>query len=87
MRELPRATEFRQSLAQELRRIRLRLGFSQEKLAGLCDLDRTYIGLLERAEKSPTIDTLVRVANALGEMPSDILARAEAALESRHDGR
>lgn len=83
MSRTPRATELRQALGKELRRARQSRGLSQEKLAGLSDLDRTYIGLLERAEKSPTVDTLLRVALALGETPSELLARAEAACESR----
>jgi len=83
MSRTPRVTELRQSLGKELRRARQSRGLSQEKLAGLSDLDRTYIGLLERAEKSPTVDTLLRVAFALGETPSELLARAEAACEGR----
>jgi transcriptional regulator with XRE-family HTH domain len=83
MSRTPRGAELRKSLGREIRKARQGRGLSQEKLAGLCDLDRTYIGLLERAEKSPTVDTLLRVALALGEMPSDLLARAEAASESR----
>ena len=38
---------------------------SQEKLAEKCNLHRTYIGAVERAEKNLTIKSLVKIANAL----------------------
>lgn len=42
------------------------VGLSQEKLAELADVHRNHIGLLERGLRSPTVDVLTRVANALG---------------------
>ena len=38
---------------------------SQEKLAIECGFDRTYIGTIERGEKSATINSIVRLANGL----------------------
>lgn len=45
--------------------LRRRLGFSQEKFAELCDMHRTYIGAIERGEKTPTITTLEKIAKGL----------------------
>jgi len=39
---------------------------SQEQLAGKANLDRTYIGGLERGERNATLKTLICVAEALG---------------------
>jgi transcriptional regulator with XRE-family HTH domain len=75
-------TKLRQALADTLRRARLNRKLSQEKIASLCGLHRTHISLLERGEKSPTVDTLERVANALGEKPSALLAVAEQAAKA-----
>jgi transcriptional regulator with XRE-family HTH domain len=51
--------------AQNLRARRGELGFSQEALADMCDLDRTTISLLERSKRSPRLDTIVALARAL----------------------
>jgi transcriptional regulator with XRE-family HTH domain len=55
----------REQLASNLRRCRREAGLSQERLAELCDLHRTEIGLLERGERSPRLDTLVTLARGL----------------------
>ena len=52
-------------IAQNIRRARQDLGISQEKLAELADVHRTYIGMLERAEKNVTILSLNKIAQAL----------------------
>ena len=48
-----------------LRRIRLREGLSQERLATLASLHRTEIGLLEKGERVPRIDRLLQLAGAM----------------------
>lgn len=52
---------------------RERANLSQESLALLASLHRTEIGLLERAGRTPRIDTLVRLAGALSIPPADLL--------------
>ena len=47
-----------------LRRLREGAGMSQEALAGSSGLDRTYISLLERNLRQPTLKTLVVIASA-----------------------
>lgn len=45
--------------------LRKKAGFSQEKFAFQCNIDRTYIGTIERGEKSPTLNTIHKIAQAL----------------------
>lgn len=47
---------------------RARLGLSQEELAGRAGVHRTYIGMIERAEKNITLENIEKIAKAL-EMP------------------
>ena len=50
---------------------------SQEKLAEYCDLDRTYISLLERGLRQPTITTIFKLAKALKISPSKMIEMVE----------
>lgn len=61
-----------------LKELRSEKGLSQEALATDCDLDRTYISLLERGQRQPTISTLFKIAKALKMTPSSIVKRLEA---------
>ena len=53
------------SFAKVLRRLRTEKGFSQESFGFKVDLHRTYISQLERGLKSPSLNTLQRICNAL----------------------
>jgi XRE family transcriptional regulator, regulator of sulfur utilization len=57
---------------KNLSRCRKLAGFSQEELAIRASLHRTEIGLIERGERLPRIDTAVKLAGALG-VPFDDL--------------
>jgi transcriptional regulator with XRE-family HTH domain len=52
-------------VAWNLRRIRVQHGLSQERLAHDADVDRSYVGGLERQEENPTVDVLDRLAATL----------------------
>lgn len=56
-----------------LGRARKRTGLSQEALAFLASLHRTEIGLLERGERCPRIDTAVKLAAALEVSVDDLV--------------
>jgi transcriptional regulator with XRE-family HTH domain len=56
----------RQQFAQAMKRQRLERGLSQEALAELTGLHRTYIGSIERGERNVCIDNMERIALALG---------------------
>ena len=53
---------------------------SQEKLAEFCNLDRTYISLLERGKRQPTITTIFKLAKALNISPSALIEKVEVSL-------
>lgn len=55
-----------QALAIEIKVRREQLNFTQEDLAGRCDLDRPYISLIEVGKKQPTISVLMRLSDGLG---------------------
>ena len=61
-----RKTSARLRFADNLRKTRKAQGISQEKLAELAELHRTYIGSVERGERNITIDNMERLARALG---------------------
>ena len=56
----------RQTLARNMRLRRAELKISQEKLAELCGLHRTYIGAVERSERNISIDNIEKISAALG---------------------
>ena len=53
------------AFGQLVAELRKKAGFSQEKFAFQCNIDRTYIGTIERGEKSPTLNTIQKIAQAL----------------------
>ncbi len=51
---------------KNVQRHRIKLNISQEKLAEKAHLHRTYIGMVERAERNITLINMQKIANALG---------------------
>lgn len=64
-------------LGDELKKAREAAGLTQEQLAFKAGVHRTYVSLLERDRKSPTLDVLFRICKALGVPASRIVARVE----------
>lgn len=60
-------------LAQNLRELRGSRGLSQEALADLAGLHRTYVGSVERGERNISIDNVEKLAVALKVPPSELL--------------
>jgi transcriptional regulator with XRE-family HTH domain len=60
-------------VAAIVRRLRKQRGWSQEEFAAKCDLHRTYVGAIERAEENLTLRTLDKLAKALRVHPADLL--------------
>ncbi len=58
-------TEENIAFGKRVSELRKNAGFSQEQFAFKCEVDRTYIGTIERGEKSPTLNTIVKIARAL----------------------
>ena len=55
-----------ETLASNIQNFRQRKGLSQEALAEICGLHRTYVGSVERQERNVTLSTLEVFAKALG---------------------
>ncbi len=56
-----------------VRKERLKRNLSQEALAELANVHRTYIGMIERAEKNITLINIEKIANALKIKIADLL--------------
>jgi transcriptional regulator with XRE-family HTH domain len=52
-------------VARNLRKLRVQKGISQENLAVDAEIDRSYVGRLERGEENPTVAVLDKLAKAL----------------------
>ena len=64
-------------LGRALREARVEHHLSQEELSLRTGIHRNYIGGIERAERSPSVATVARLAEGLGTSLSDLFARAE----------
>ena len=64
----------RQTLAINLRRLRVDRGLSQERLAADSGVDRAYVGGMERLSENPSIDVLDKLAAALEVDVGELLA-------------
>jgi transcriptional regulator with XRE-family HTH domain len=59
------------AFGQRVRDIRAKKGLSQEGLAEACDLDRSYIGGVERGERNVSLINIRKIADALGVSPRE----------------
>jgi transcriptional regulator with XRE-family HTH domain len=55
----------KQIVARNVRRLRNERGLTQEELSGLAGINRNYTGMIEREQRSPTVDMLEKLAKAL----------------------
>ncbi len=67
--------EQRKLFAKRLYELRRARGVSQEKLAETANVHRNYVGTLERALQSPSLDVVCRLAHALKVRPAELLKR------------
>lgn len=73
MNEIDLKTDFGSFVAK----IRKEKQLSQEALADKCDLDRTYISMMERGKKQPTLTTLMKLSNAFEMKLSELFINYE----------
>ena len=71
------ATSPAEAFGRALREARLKRGISQEEAAARGGIDRAYYGHVERATKTPTVNMIWRVAQAVDKKPSQLFSRAE----------
>lgn len=69
-------------IGKVLRNCRKSKKISQEVLSGLADLDRTHYSKIERGLRSPTIDTLFKIAHALDVPAHELIIQIEKELEN-----
>lgn len=62
-----------EKFGERLKQLRKVKGLSQEQLAEKANLHRTYIGMIERAEKNITLLNIEKIANALDTKISSLL--------------
>ncbi|ABO25356.1 MULTISPECIES: helix-turn-helix domain-containing protein [Shewanella] len=67
---------------QRLKQIRTQQRLSQEQLAEICELDRTYISGIERGVRNVALINIVKLANGLKVSASSLL---EFDVETKHD--
>jgi len=60
-----------------LQAAREKIGLTQQQLADRAELHRTYISMMERDERCPSIEVWFRICKALGVKPSTLMARLE----------
>ena len=59
-------TQIQKHFGERVRELRKKRGFSQESLALACNLDRSYIGGVERGERNISLINIYKIAEALG---------------------
>lgn len=65
--------KLRERVARNLRRLRQEKSVSQEELAHRAQVNRNYVGMLEREEYAATVDMLEKLADALEVDPNEFL--------------
>lgn len=64
--------KLRRIVAKNLKRLRRARGLSQEELADRSELNRNYVGMIERSENAATIDVIEKLADALDAEPREL---------------
>lgn len=62
-----------EKFGQKMQKVRQSADITQEELAARLGMHRTYIGLIERGERNPTIRTLYKIAKALKVTAGELL--------------
>jgi transcriptional regulator with XRE-family HTH domain len=75
------------AFGEVLRARRKEAGLSQEKLALDVGLERTFISMMERGQRQPSLTTLLKIAPALGCEAADLVADVERLIEKRKSKR
>jgi transcriptional regulator with XRE-family HTH domain len=75
--QIPCSDDLRGTLAYWIRLHRVEKGWSQERLALECDLDRTYVSAVERSRWNVSLSNIERLAAALNVQPWTLLVPVE----------
>lgn len=71
---MPRRQDILVRFGARVRALRLSKGYSQESFAAKCDLDRTYVGRIERGERNLALRNIESIAKALDITLSELMA-------------
>ncbi|MDA1053542.1 MAG: helix-turn-helix transcriptional regulator [Planctomycetota bacterium] len=64
----------KQRFGDRVRELRKEAGFTQEELADAAELDRSYVGSVERGERNLSIENVCRLALAIGVSPAEFFS-------------
>ena len=67
-----REAQLQAHFGNRVRELRKQKGFSQEALALACDLDRTYVGGVERGERNISLINIYKIATSLNVSPREL---------------
>lgn len=73
--------EINKAFGEVLKQKRVHNSISQEELAYLSNLDRTFISMLERGKRQPSLKTIFVLADALETLPSQLISEVEKKLK------
>ena len=71
-------------IGRQIRLLREKKGLSQEVLSGLAAISRTHLTMIENGQINASVDTLWRIAEALGLRLSELFAMVEEALDMKN---
>jgi len=74
-----------EAFGRVIRELRKNLNLTQERLAEMCDRHPVFISELERGHRSPSLDTILRLSEALKVSPSDLMELAFPSDPERHE--
>ena len=73
------------SFGMMIARLRFEKGLTQETASGLAGISRSHLVMLESGRKTVRLDTLWRIADALGVRPSEIIRMAEDEMNQKEE--
>jgi transcriptional regulator with XRE-family HTH domain len=65
--------DLKEAISSNIKKCRKAKGISQEKLALISGIDRSYMSEIERCLANPSIEALLRISNALEVSPEDLI--------------
>ena len=75
----------RKAFGVVISKLRVQKGLTQENLSGLAGIARSHLAALEKGEKTVKLDTLWRIANALGIRPCELICKVESEIRGSTD--
>jgi len=79
-------THIKKAIGKIVKSLRIKRGMSQEDLAFVCDVDRSYISMIEVGRNEPSVSKIFSICEGLEIKPSDFIRLVELEYEERVDG-